>query len=183
MIGSPRPNLGAAAARYQLLFGELVDLEHRVPAYLPVIASNRKEEFLLGFTGAAQANFRRYYLHLLEAELTQGIGRLRHNVRGEVEADAPLRITVIGDVALPLPVELIHFEEILEAKNKEAIATLKDAEKLDELAGDLAKQGESVTPQAIAKSVGSTESLVAAFISEARFRSLNRKAALKTLPA
>ena len=32
MIGSPRPNLGAAAARYQLLFGELVDLEHRVPA-------------------------------------------------------------------------------------------------------------------------------------------------------
>ena len=90
---------------------------------------------------------------------------------------------MIGDVALPLPVELIHFEEILEAKNKEAINTLKDAEKLDELAGALAKQGESVTPQAIAKSVGSSESLVAAFISEARFRSLNRKAALKTLPA
>ena len=89
MIGSPRPNLGAAAARYQLLFGELVDLEHRVPAYLPVIASNRKEEFLLGFTGAAQASFRRYYLHLLEAELIQGIGRLRHNVRARLRPTLP----------------------------------------------------------------------------------------------
>ena len=98
-----------------------------------MIASNRKESSCWD-SPACSGSFRRYYLHSLEAELTQGIGRLRHNVRGEVEADAPphhcdrrRRAAASG--------ELIHFEEILEAKNKEAIDTLKDAEKLDELAG------------------------------------------------
>lgn len=182
MIGSPRPNLGAAAARYQLLFGELVDLEHKVPAYLPVITNNQKSDFLLGFNGAAQTGFRRYYLHLLEAELIQGIGRLRHNAR-EASAGKPLRITVIGDVAVPLPVELIHFEKILEAPSKDAIAALRDAEQVEEMARALAKQGQNVTHQAIAETVGASESLVAAYISEKRLRTLESKAALGTLPS
>ena len=70
------------------MFGELPDLEHKTAAYLPIHHTG-KEEFLLGFTGAAMSDFRRYYVHLMQAELIQGIGRLRANCRGAAKEGQP----------------------------------------------------------------------------------------------
>ena len=183
MIGSPRPNLGAAAARYQLMFGELVDLDHKVPTYVPVIAEG-KDEYLLGSTGAAQRDFRRYYLNLLEAELIQGIGRLRANCRGNdksVTDQEPLLITVIGDVAIPMPVHLREVGQVLDGQAKESLEILRDGSRLQELVGTLSLKGQEVTAISLADALELNLGLVKQYVSERRLQGLKGRTIQKAL--
>lgn len=184
MIGSPRPNLGAAAARYQLMFGELVDLEHKTPAYLPVLTTG-KDEFLLGFTGAAQADFRRYYVQLLEAELLQGIGRIRHNCRGSMVAEQAerLTITVIGDVAVPLPVQLFDVKDFVEAEVKEGLEVAADAARLNELISSMQSQGQEVSQHSLAGRLSLPKELVEQLLPQKRLDRMASRAIEKTLAA
>ena len=121
-------------------------MEHKTAAYLPIHHTG-EGEFLLGFTGAAMSNFRRYYIQLMQAELIQGIGRLRANCRGgAVEGQPPktLKITVIGDVAIPMPVTLVDFKKVIPKAMAESLAVLEEPDKLFELATKIQESGEHV---------------------------------------
>ena len=108
MVGAPNTNLGEAALLYELLFGEVVDTKARRNVLHEVLQEDGTCRMVCAGVGSDHEDFGRFYAMLRNVELIQALGRMRHQRRkGEV-----LTVIVLGDLAVPFPVDLLSIAEI-----------------------------------------------------------------------
>ena len=159
MIGSPNTNLGNAAATYELLFGESVDLGAQRPVTYPVLQEDGSEPMVCCEVGSQHEGFSRFYAHLRRAELLQALGRLRHNIR----ANEVLNVIVLGDTVMPFPVRLVELAEIIDDDNMADWHSCND-KTLGEAAWSLKNNNKPITVEAIAEATGLHPTLVGEWI-------------------
>jgi len=154
MIGSPRPNLAAAAARFQLLYGTAVDLSQRTRVSYEVLQM-AGSPMVLRVMSSVDQRFRRYYCSLMQAEIEQGLGRLRAYRREGQQLEA----WVLGDAPVPFPVELVPLEEVVGASVVEQGARCTQPA-LKAAAAGLTSKGQEPSAAAIAEAMGLPVALV-----------------------
>ena len=149
MIGTPRVNLASAVARFQLLYGEPVDLSQRTVISHEVLQVAGSQPMVCRTVGCADARFRRYYSALAASEVEQGLGRLRGYRREGEQLD----VWLLADSPAPFPVQLVPLEELVGPK---VIAQVQASAppQLRQAAKDLAEQGLDPTPEALAAHLG-----------------------------
>ena len=155
LIGSPNTNLANAAATYELLFGEAVDLEARRPVTYPVLQEDGKEAMVCCEVGSSHAGFSRFYAHLRRAELLQALGRLRHHIREGEE----LNVIVLGDTLMPFPVRLVELAEVIDDDNMADWHSCNDST-LGSASWSLKNAGKQVSVESLAQATGLHPTLV-----------------------
>ncbi|MBD2095934.1 bifunctional DNA primase/polymerase [Trichocoleus sp. FACHB-591] len=156
--GIPCRNLGELEAEFTVLHGrapkggtEAIRRAMRCKNSLPsgVQPYFESEE-------SADPEFREFVRQAILADIKQAIGRLRAHLR----PDEQLRVIILGDFALDIPVTLIKASDITpEAATKEerTITAIKRA------VATLKEQGKKITQQAIAELVGVTQGYISRF--------------------
>ena len=157
--GIPTPNLEALAAEFTCLYG-------RVPE-----SGTTKVKYKIDITNAGQPNsgspyleinssadsqFRAFVRRKVLATMSQGIGRLRANLRQGEE----LIIYILGDYPLDIPVELVKAIDI----TPEAASKIERTEMaIKGACAQLKEEGKKVTQTAIAKITGYSQGYISRF--------------------
>ena len=90
---------------------------------------------------------------------------------------------MIGDVAIPMPVTLVNFKEVIPEAMAESLALLEKPDTLVELATQIEESGQTFDHQSLAAAVGLRSDLVEATVSQRRLDRASSRASETTLAA